>query len=63
MNRYIEEINKYIEPETNDLNEWKRSKCISMPMSDTDSNRCKTPDGESSNCSKCRYHVDKVNRP
>jgi hypothetical protein len=46
----------------NEIDDWKRSMCIHMPISETNDNVCITPDGEKIGCVMCRYHVENVYR-
>lgn len=48
--------------EVNEVDDWKRHWCIKMPISETDSSACLTPDGSVISCRKCRYHVSRVVR-
>lgn len=41
----------------NDVDDWKRYWCMRMPISETDSRVCVTPDGDINSCNGCRYFV------
>ena len=45
-----------------DVDDWRRSMCIKMPISESDSNRCVTIDGTIGSCYGCRYHVRNIYR-
>lgn len=45
-----------------DVDDWKRDMCIKMPIMDSDSSRCITPDGDVGSCYGCRYHVRNIYR-
>lgn len=46
---------KLIEIGMNDVEKWKRTMCIKMPM--RNEKACITPDGDIIGCKTCRYRV------